>query len=123
LNPRNAQATVAPVRMTDLAEAVILEEHVTLVERVTLLTHTNVEHCDHPPQTHLPSVAAPIVLRRGAFVGTCATLLPGVEVGKCAIVVAGAVVDPTSLRQLWSAFPRASSGSCKRRRASMLILP
>ena len=78
--------------LIDLAEAVTLEDHVTLAERVTLLTHTNVGYRDHPLQAHLPAMAAPIVLRRGAFVGSCATLLPGVEVGECAIVAAGAVV-------------------------------
>ncbi len=79
--------------LIDLAEAVTLEDHVTLAERVTILTHTNVGYRDHPLQAYLPSMAASVGLRRGAFVGACATLLPGVEVGEQAIVAAGAVVD------------------------------
>jgi acetyltransferase-like isoleucine patch superfamily enzyme len=79
--------------LIDLAQAVTLEDQVTVAERVTLLTHCNVGYRDHPLQRHLPAVALPIVLRRGAFVGASSTLLPGVEVGAAAVVAAGAVVD------------------------------
>lgn len=34
-----------------------------------------------------------VVLRRGSWVGSGAVILPGVEVGECAIVAAGAVVS------------------------------
>jgi acetyltransferase-like isoleucine patch superfamily enzyme len=79
--------------LIDLAEAVILEDQVTVAERVTILTHCNVGYRDHPLQRHLPPVARPVVLRRGAFIGASSTLLPGVEVGASAVVAAGAVVD------------------------------
>lgn len=78
--------------LLDLAEAIILEEHVTLAERVTILTHTNVGYRNHPLQATIPSKTAPVILRRGAFVGANATLLPGIEIGECAVVGAGAVV-------------------------------
>lgn len=78
--------------LIDLADAVIMEEHVTLAERVTVLTHTNVGYSDHPLQPYFPSTSAPVILRRGAFVGASATLLQGVEIGECAMVAAGAVV-------------------------------
>ena len=78
--------------LIDLADAVVLEEHVTLAERVTILTHMNVGYADHPLQPYFPSMTAPVVLRRGAFIGANATLLPGVEIGTCAVVAAGAVV-------------------------------
>jgi len=78
--------------LIDLADAVIMEEHVTLAERVIILTHTNVGYPDHPLQAYIPSIVAPSILRRGAFVGAGATLLPGIEVGECAVVAAGALV-------------------------------
>lgn len=78
--------------LIDLAEEIVLEESVTLAERVTILTHTNVGYADHPLQKYIPSSTAPVVLRRGSFVGTNATILPGVEIGECAVVAAGALV-------------------------------
>jgi acetyltransferase-like isoleucine patch superfamily enzyme len=78
--------------LIDLANAVTLEDHVTLAARVTVLTHMNVGYADHPLQVFLPSMSAPVVLRCGSFVGANATLLPGIEVGSCAVVAAGAVV-------------------------------
>ena len=78
--------------LIDLADSVTLEEHVTLAERVTVLTHMNVGYADHPLQRFFPSLSAPVVFRRGAFVGACATILPGVEIGTCAVVAAGALV-------------------------------
>lgn len=78
--------------LIDLADAVTMEAETTLAERVTILTHTNVGYRNHPLQAFLPSMTAPVVLRRGAFVGANATLLPGVEIGECAVVAVGAVV-------------------------------
>lgn len=78
--------------LIDLADAVVLEEHVTLAERVTILTHTNVGYRDHPLQEFIPPSHSPVLMRRGAFLGANATVLPGVEIGECAVVGAGAVV-------------------------------
>ena len=78
--------------LIDLAEAVLLEDAVTFAERVTVLTHMNVGYQDHPLQKFFPSMAAPVVCRKGSFVGTGAILLPGVEIGECSVVAAGAVV-------------------------------
>ncbi len=78
--------------LIDLASEVTMEAQTTIAERVTILTHTNVGYRDHPLQAFLPSMAAPVVLRRGAFVGANVTVLPGVEIGECAVVAAGAVV-------------------------------
>jgi acetyltransferase-like isoleucine patch superfamily enzyme len=78
--------------LIDLADEIILEDDVTLAERVTILTHVNVGFQDHPLQKHFPSYSERVVLKRGCFVGTNATVLPGVTVGECAFVAAGAVV-------------------------------
>jgi acetyltransferase-like isoleucine patch superfamily enzyme len=78
--------------LLDLAEAVVLEDQVTLAERVLVLTHTNVGYKDHPLQRHFPAGAAPVVVESGSFVGAGAILLPGVRVGRGSFVAAGSVV-------------------------------
>jgi len=72
--------------LLDLADGIVLEE------RVTILTHVNVGFEDHPLQRHFPACSKRVVLKRGCFVGTNVTILPGVTVGECAFVAAGAVV-------------------------------
>ena len=78
--------------LLDLAEGIRLEDHVTLAERVLILTHTNVGYHDHPLQSRFPASADPVVLERGCFVGASVTILPGVTVGREAFVAAGSVV-------------------------------
>ena len=76
----------------DLAEGIELEAQVTLAERVVVLTHTNVGYKDHPLQPHFPAQAAPVVIRRGSFVGASVTVLPGRTIGPESFVAAGSVV-------------------------------
>jgi acetyltransferase-like isoleucine patch superfamily enzyme len=78
--------------LLDLADRILMADHATLAERVTILTHTNVGYHDHPLQPYLPAMSAPVRLERGCFVGVNATILPGVTVGEGSIVAAGAVV-------------------------------
>jgi acetyltransferase-like isoleucine patch superfamily enzyme len=78
--------------LLDLAEAVRFEDHVTLAERVLILTHTNVGYQDHPLQVHFPAGVAPVVIARGSFVGASVTILPGVTIGPGSFVAAGSVV-------------------------------
>ena len=79
--------------LLDLADEIRLETDVTLAERVTLLTHTNVGYRDHPLQAHFPPVVAPVTIRSGSFVGAGVTVLPGVSIGPEAFVAAGSVVS------------------------------
>lgn len=76
----------------DLADEIRLEDHVTLAERVVVLTHTNVGYRDHPLQAHFPGMAAPVTIHRGSFVGASVTILPGRSIGPEAFVAAGSVV-------------------------------
>ncbi|MFN7985357.1 MAG: acyltransferase [Vicinamibacterales bacterium] len=76
----------------DLAERITMADHATVSERVIILTHTNVGYRNHPLQPYLPSMSAPVHLDSGCFVGANATILPGVRIGACSIVAAGAVV-------------------------------
>lgn len=76
----------------DLAEGIVLEDQVTLAERVLVLTHMNVGYADHPLQPAFPPVAAPVVIRTGSFVGAGAVILAGRTIGPRAFVAAGSVV-------------------------------
>lgn len=87
-----AECFVGDECLLDLAASVVLEDQVTLAERVVVLTHTNVGFADHPLQRHFPAMEAPVVFERGCFVGACVTVLPGVRVGRESFVAAGAVV-------------------------------
>ena len=78
--------------LLDLADEIRLEDHVTLAERVVVLTHTNVGYRDHPLQSQFPAMAAPVTIRRGSFVGAAVTILPGITIGPEAFVAAGSVV-------------------------------
>jgi acetyltransferase-like isoleucine patch superfamily enzyme len=78
--------------LLDLADEIRLERDVTLAERVTVLTHTNVGYRDHPLQAHFPPVVAAVTIRTGSFVGAGAIVLPGVTIGPEAFVAAGSVV-------------------------------
>jgi len=78
--------------LLDLAEAVRLEDHATLAERVLILTHTNVGYQDHPLQVHFPPSVARVVIARGSFVGASVTILPGLTIGPGSFVAAGSVV-------------------------------
>jgi acetyltransferase-like isoleucine patch superfamily enzyme len=78
--------------LLDLADAIVMEDQVTLAERVLVLTHTNVGFADHPLQKRFPSMVAPVVFERGCFVGAGVTILPGVRIGRESFVAAGSVV-------------------------------
>ncbi len=54
----------------------MLENDVTLAERVTVLTHANVGYADHPLQRLFPPFTAPVKLCHGVFIGTNVTILP-----------------------------------------------
>lgn len=72
---------------------VILEDYVALSPRVTLVTRAEPEYI-HPSLTKedLPIKEAKIRLREGTWVGTNATILPGVTTGKFSIIAAGSLV-------------------------------
>ncbi len=78
--------------LLDMAEGITLERQVTLAERVLVLTHMNVGYADHPLQSRFPSMAEPVIVEQGAFIGANVTLLAGVRVGARSFVAAGSVV-------------------------------
>lgn len=68
---------------------ITLEDHVLLGPRVNLVTE------NHPldPATRRGMLCKSILIKRNAWIGAGATILPGVTVGENAVVAAGAVVS------------------------------
>ncbi|MDB5263912.1 MAG: acetyltransferase [Adhaeribacter sp.] len=68
---------------------IILEDYVLLGPKVNLITE------NHPidPTDRRTLICKPIVIKRNAWIGAAATILPGVTIGENAIVAAGAVVS------------------------------
>lgn len=62
-------------------ELITIEDNVVISYRVSILTHD-----------YLKDVVSPVTIKRGAFIGACATILPGVIVGEGAVVGAGTTV-------------------------------
>ncbi len=78
--------------MIDLRGKTILDDDVTLSNRVNVVTHMNVGYADHPLQKRYPTRESTVHFKRGSYVGLGATILPGVTVGEESVVAAGAVV-------------------------------
>lgn len=78
--------------LIDLYGKVILEDQVTLAQRVLVLTHINVGYSDHPLQKYFPKTSSSVVFKKGAVVGAGSTILPGVVVGEKSFIAAGSVV-------------------------------
>jgi acetyltransferase-like isoleucine patch superfamily enzyme len=75
----------------DLQDRMVIEDNVTVSHRVMILTHTDVG--ESPLKENLfPPSQAPVTIRQGAYIGGGVIILPGVEIGECAVVGAGAVV-------------------------------
>ena len=68
---------------------ITIEDDVLIGPRVNLVTE------NHPadPAERKSLITKPIVIRRNAWIGANATILPGVTIGENAIVAAGAVVS------------------------------
>ncbi len=78
--------------LMDVRGGVTLGDHVTISNRVAICTHINVGYPDHPLQNAYPTRESRVVVKRGAYIGTGAIILPGVIIGTSSVVGAGAVV-------------------------------
>lgn len=76
------------VMMTDLG-GITIEDNVLIAPRVNILT---VNHPENPDERR-GLILSPVLIRKNAWIGAGATILPGVTVGENAIVAAGAVVS------------------------------
>ena len=78
--------------LIDLYGKVVLEDQVTLAQRVLVLTHINVGYTDHPLQKHFPKTSSSVIFKKGSVVGAGSTILSGVIVGEKSFIAAGSVV-------------------------------
>ena len=67
---------------------IVIEDHVLIGPKVNLVSEN---HPVDPSQRKL-LIGSPIVIKKNAWIGAGATILPGVTIGENAIVAAGAVV-------------------------------
>src|SRR5712692_8938422 len=75
----------------DLQDRIVIEDQVTISHRVMILTHTDAGTSPLKDK-FIPTDQAPVVIRRGAYIGANVTILQGVEIGAASVVGAGAVV-------------------------------
>lgn len=68
---------------------IIIEDNVQIGPKVNLIT----ENHSVDPADRKALLAKPVIIRKNAWVGAGATILPGVTVGENSIVAAGAVVN------------------------------
>ena len=73
-------------------ELIVIEDDVVISFRVTVVVHDDARRMDRIEPGQLEGTVAPVVLKRGCYLGAGALLLPGVTVGERAVVAAGAVV-------------------------------
>lgn len=68
---------------------IVIEDDVLIGPKVNLVTE------NHPldPANRKALVAKPILVKRNAWIGAAATILPGVTIGENAVIAAGAVVS------------------------------
>ena len=76
----------------DLRDRVYIRERVTISMRVSIITHLDTGYAG-PFSDKYANHTKPVVIGPGAYIGACATILPGVHVGEGSIVGAVALVD------------------------------
>ncbi len=77
----------------DVSDDIQIGEDVAIGPNCTMYTHDhNYREAGVAAPWHGKPVAHPISIGNGAWIGSNVTILPGVHIGECAIVAAGAVV-------------------------------
>lgn len=82
---------IGPGVTLDLSAPIVLEDRCTIALNAQILTHHDVGYSPLAARAY-PTRFAGVTVEAGAFVGAGATLLPGVRIGRCAVVGAGALV-------------------------------
>jgi acetyltransferase-like isoleucine patch superfamily enzyme len=73
-------------------ELIRIEDDVTISFRVTVIVHDDARRMDRTSAGAGDGTVAPVILKRGCYLGAGCTILPGITVGERSIVGAGAVV-------------------------------
>lgn len=69
--------------------SITIEDHVLIGPKVNLITENHLLD----PVNRRTLICKPIIIKRNAWIGALATILPGVTIGENAVVAAGAVVS------------------------------
>lgn len=83
--------------LIDLYGSVVLDNNVTISQRVTIITHLNVGYKNHPLQKHFPKKVQGVIIKSGSVVGASSTILPGITIGEKSFVAAGSVITKSVL--------------------------
>lgn len=75
----------------DLVEPINIEDEVAISAEVMFLTHS--DPGERPLGKHYKRKTGSIRVGRGAWIGARAIILPGVTIGECSVIGAGAVVN------------------------------
>lgn len=73
-------------------ELITIEDEVTISFRVMVVVHDDAKRLDRTEAGAGDGTVAPVVLRRGCYLGAGCIVLPGVTIGEGSVVAAGAVV-------------------------------
>jgi len=73
-------------------ELITLEDKVVLSHRVTVIAHDDAKGLKKTSAAKDDMTVAPIIFKKGCYIGACAVILSGVTVGEESVVAAGAVV-------------------------------
>ncbi len=73
-------------------ELIRIEDDVVISFRVTVVVHDDARRMDRVEPGQLEGTVAPVIFRRGCYLGAGCLVLPGITVGERAVVAAGAVV-------------------------------
>lgn len=77
---------------TNFTELIEIGNHVTISHRCTIATHMGTP-VTTPVSQVFPNSCAPVKIQDGAWICIGATILPGVTIGRNAVVAAGSVVS------------------------------
>jgi acetyltransferase-like isoleucine patch superfamily enzyme len=82
--------------LLDLSDQIMIEDDCTIAMRVTILTHFNAGKSN--AARYFPAEVQAVTIRRRAYIGAGAIIMPGVIIEEGAVVAAGAVVHQNVLK-------------------------
>src|SRR5262245_62236150 len=92
-------------------ELITIEDDVTVSFRVKVVVHEDARRLDRVEPGAGDGVVAPVLLRRGCYLGAGCLILPGVTIGERAVVAAGAVVtDDVAAETVVAGVPARATG-------------
>ncbi len=72
--------------------SITIEDDVLLASKVQIITNSHIYDDIQTPIKYQSNISKPVLIKRGAWIGTNTTILSGVTIGRNSVVGAGAVV-------------------------------